>query len=574
MLYGWTYGFDYALSDEYVLDAIAELPNNLHGFLNAFSQLYAGNDYRPVTILSFCIERFLFSGSSPHVSHLVNVFLYGIINIKLYDFVVVSKFDQEEKKLPWLALLTAFLFLIHPNHVSVVANIKSRDNLLSMLFGLLTAIQLIKASDQKQYIRLLPALFYITLALLSKRDAYIFAVIPALIILLFREVRYKKVAVYFGMTIALFIISNWVRDYMAPNTISHTGALSIAFDKNPLVADDSVFNRISMCLTSLFYYIKFLFVPVGYHFIFGYNQIPLQPLFSFPNIVALFSIIIFFALALFRFKKNKIYLFCFLFFILSIAYALNLLQIVSNIVMDRYDFIPSFAFCLAVAAIFTDLTRAEAYKIFKTPALVLLSVLFIAFTVYRTKDWRNMFTLVKHDMPYLKQSVNANRIAAAIYINEALNEETKPAYNKQYADSMINIGEKYTLDGLKIYDQVVELWEERGLCSFYRKDYPAALTYYLTCRRIDSNYLSALNYAGFTYWRLNNFDSAYYYFNYVVNREDYFGYAANNLLDLLYTNNHPREGDSILNIMKKKYPDDMGLKNKITTLGKNAVVFH
>jgi len=172
-------------------------------------------------------------------------------------------------------------------------------------------------------------------------------------------------------------------------------------------------------------------------------------------------------------------------------------------------------------------------------------------------------------MPYLKQSVNANRMAAAAYINLALEEELKPNANRVFCDSLIQKGEKYAIAGLKIYDKVPDLWELRGLSSFYRKEYKDALGFFLKSKDVDSNYLSSINYIGYTYWALNKTDSAFYYFKYVIEREPVFNYAANNLIDMLLVNNRKAEADSLINVFKARFPEDKWLQRKINSLSTN-----
>ncbi|MBK9328178.1 MAG: hypothetical protein IPM95_02460 [Sphingobacteriales bacterium] len=565
-LYGWTGTFDYGFSDQYVLSALNNLDNTFKGFLNIFKQTYAGSDYRPVTVLSFWLERYLFNQTNPHISHLVNVLLLAAILIKLYDLILLSRFYADENKLIVLAMLTSLFFLIHPNHVSVVANIKSRDNLLSMLFGVLACMQIIRLFDLKQYWRIALSSLYLLLAIFSKLDSGTLILVPILLVLFYRKTDNRTMVKYIAITVTAFFIASVLRNLFLQLPSEGLNAVNVQFDKNPIVADDTFIHRISLALTSLYYYLKFLLIPWGYHFIFGYNQIPLTGLFSIPNTIVFTVLLVFFSLAIIQFKKNKIYLFALLFYLFSISFALNLVTTIVGIVSDRHNFIPSLAFCLALAALFTDLYKAESFSIFKKPVLISLVMVYLFFTIYRTKDWKNNFTLVEHDLPYLTESVNAHRIAAATYCNEALSEEMKPSYDRTYTDQLIQKAEQYAIKGLEIYEPVVELWEIKGLCSLYKKDYQAALTNFIKCRNIDSNYLGAINYIGFTYWKLNNTDSAFYYFDYVVKREPFFGYSANNMVDMLIANNQKREADSILHYLKQRFPEDNRLNRKLEEL--------
>lgn len=562
-LYGWTYRFDYGFSDQYVLNALNNLETNFDGFLHIFKQTYAGSDYRPVTVLSFWLERYLFNPTNPHISHLVNVLIFAIVLIKLYEFILLSKFYEEEQKLKMLALLTTLFFLIHPNHVSVVANIKSRDNLLSMLFGILACRHIILIFDLKQYKRIITATIYFLLASFSKLDSSAFIIAAVLIILLFRKFDKKVLVRYAAIIFIILLLASAIRNLFLQLPEQNLNVVNVQFDKNPIVANDTFMNRISLSLTSLYYYLKFLFIPWGYHFIFGFNQIPLRGLFSLENCIAFSAMAIFFSISILKYQTNKIYLFSLLFFIFSIAFALNLVTTIVGIVTDRHNFIPSIAFCLALSALLIDIYKADSLAVLRKPLSLFLICTFTIFTIYRTKDWKNNFTLIEHDLPYLTESVNAYRIAAATYCNEALSEEMKPVYDRKYTDQLIEKAEQYAVKGLEIYEPVVELWEIRGLCSFYRKDFPTALRHFMKCRDTDSSYLGAINYIGFTYWKLNNADSAAYYFNYVMKREHFFGYSANNMIDMLVSNNKRHAADSILNDMKQRYPDDKWLSRKL-----------
>lgn len=322
LLYGWTSTFSYNLDDQYSISQLNSIDNTISGILLIFKKLYVGLDYRPVPILSFWLERFLFGSLKPGISHLMNVFFFGVILIKIYQFIVASKFYQDEKKLYLLAFISALIFLVHTNHVSVVANIKSRDNLLSMLFGLLSATQFIKLFDDKKWWRILFVIFYIVVGFLSKLDCYIFLIAPILIIILFRDVSLKKVAVVLFAILFIFILTFLIRDYLKGQTFQPI-VKSIFFDasKSPLYNNDTTMNRLSMACITMLYYLKFLIIPFGYYFYYGYNQIPLLPLLHPLNFLTIFIYLAIGIGCVYFFKKNKIYAFCFLFFLFGIAYA-------------------------------------------------------------------------------------------------------------------------------------------------------------------------------------------------------------------------------------------------------------
>ncbi len=572
LLYGWTKNFDFNLDDDYILYHLRTIDNTADGFFSLFSQWYAKSDYRPITMVSFWIERFLFNDISASTAHIINVLIFSILLIAIYKLIYISKFLKDDTQLKLLALFTALFFLVHPNHVSVVANIKSRDNLLSMLFGVLAAIQLIKLYDLKQYWRIIFFLVLITLALLSKLDAYSLIIFPALVILLFRDVDRKKIIKIAISTFVLFIIAFQIFNIFKSQLNYDYYHMTFSSSENPLYNNDTILNRISLAFTSIFYYLKFLIVPFDYHFYFGYNQIPLTPLFSFINILTFIVLLFLFGISIYLFSKNKIYLFCLLFFGIAISYAINLITSIAGIVMDRYNFIASLSFCLFLATIILTFKKDNLFSISNFFALILICI-YVGFTVYRTSAWKDSFTLFDRDIPHLANSVNANRIAGGTYIHLALDEEMKPNYNKTLTDSFITKGERYAITASKVNDKSSQVWELIGLCDLYRKNNELALDKFKKCFAVDTSYLSGINYLGFTYWNLGNIDSAYYYFNFVINREPYFNYSANNMVNMLIKNNRKNEADSILSSLSKRFPNDERLSNKIKEVNSSKSTF-
>lgn len=562
LLYGWTYQFEYGIDDKFITSSINNIDNTIEGFLTIFKTWFAGADYRPISFLSFWLERKLYGSLNPHVSHLLNVFLFGWLLCKIYDFIIISKLYNNKDKLIILALLTSILFAVHPNHVSIVANIKARDNLLSMLFGLYAAIAFIKYIDYKKKLLIVSFLIFIVLAFLSKKDAYIFIIAPFLVLLFFREFDKKRILKYVAIISSIAIFAIIIVGTFSSLLNQDEYIFKMGFDENPLVADNTILNRISYSLTSLFYYIKFLIVPYGYYFFFGYNQIKISGLFSLVNIATIITILAITFFCIKVYTKNKIYIFSFIFFLLAIAYALNFFVVVAGIVMDKYNFIASLGFCITLSALSIDFLKVESIKQLKNPVIISVLIIYTFFTIYRTKDWKSSFSIIEKDMPYLTQSVNANRMASGLYINTALDEELQPNHNKNRTDSLIEIGKKYAENGLKTYDKVPDLWELLGLSYFYKKDYNTALSCFLNGKEADSTYLSGQNYIGYTYWQLNKIDSAIFYFKYVIDREPVFYYSANNLVNLYVQYNRRKELDSLMETFQNRFPNDKWYNRK------------
>lgn len=574
LLYAWTVRFGFNLDDDYIITSLAKLNNSEHPIKDIFNSWYANGDYRPVTILSFWLEQQLFGAFTPASGHAMNVFIYFILLSVLYRLILTLRWTEDEQRLKTLALITCIFFLVHPNHVSVVANIKSRDNLLSMLLGMAAAIQLIKAYDFRQYYRILFFLLLISLALLCKRDAYSFAIIPLVSIFLFRKTNWKHLIAAGIITYILFLISFGVREFFISQLdyeLTDKTALTIA--ENPLIGNNTFLNTLSLTFTSLFYYLKFLLIPFGYHFYFGSYAIELTPLFSWQNICAFILLAAWGGWSVYKYKTQKLYLFSFLFFCLSIAYAINFFEYVAGIVMDRYNFIASLGFCILLATAILETNKEFISRPFNNKIILLIITIWSIFTYYRTSAWRDYFTLFERDMPHLTKSVVANRIVAGTYIHFALKEETKPDFDRAMTDKYIATGEKYAQQSLANSDRSPLTWELLGLVDLYRRNDTAALTKFRQCYALDSNFLSGVNYLGFTFWNTGQIDSAYHYFSMVMNKEGFFNYSANNLINMLVKNNRQQEADSILHVLKQRFPEDPNLQKKIEEVNSAKINF-
>ncbi|MBK9759998.1 MAG: hypothetical protein IPO90_08525 [Flavobacteriales bacterium] len=148
-------------------------------------------------------DRSVVLRSKPGVHHLVNVLLYALTGLVLLRMLRRSVFLDH----PMAAFAAALLFIFHPIHTEVVANIKSRDELLSLLFLLLTLHYLLvhhnhtvpasaasgpprgkqKTASRTQTTSgensaLLTACLFFTLALLSKENGIVFLLIVPLTI--------------------------------------------------------------------------------------------------------------------------------------------------------------------------------------------------------------------------------------------------------------------------------------------------------------------------------------------------------------------------------------------------------
>ncbi len=132
------------------------------------------DNYRPLTLIMFAIE-YQFFGDNAAVGHFFNILFFAGCVVLLFLF-----FDKLfERKKTVVVFIAAMLFALHPIHTEVVANIKSRDEIICFFLGFLSLnifLEYMKTGKAWQLIMGSLALF---LAFLSKETVITFlAIVP------------------------------------------------------------------------------------------------------------------------------------------------------------------------------------------------------------------------------------------------------------------------------------------------------------------------------------------------------------------------------------------------------------
>lgn len=105
----------------------------------------AGGRWRPLSLITFAIENQLW-GQTAWISHFINLVLYAITGFVLLQ--LLRKYFLIDR--PLISLAVVLLFIMHPVHTEAVTNIKSRDELLSLLFLLITVLISLDVANKKE----------------------------------------------------------------------------------------------------------------------------------------------------------------------------------------------------------------------------------------------------------------------------------------------------------------------------------------------------------------------------------------------------------------------------------------
>jgi len=162
------------------------------GFFGKQKNLVAGGRYRPLSQVMFAIEYQIF-GANPFPGHLINITMYAFLCWFL--FLILRKLFKVDNKIPWyksMPFIITVLFASHPLHTEVVANIKGRDEIMSLLGSLTALYYMMRYLESKKILHLLIALLFLFLGLLSKENAITFVAIIPLTLFVFRKEKIKS----------------------------------------------------------------------------------------------------------------------------------------------------------------------------------------------------------------------------------------------------------------------------------------------------------------------------------------------------------------------------------------------
>jgi preprotein translocase subunit SecG len=209
--------------------------------------------YRPVLLITFAIEKSVF-GQNPTSGHLINILLYGILCVFIFRFLldVLSAYPS------YVSALITLLFIVHPLHTEVVANIKSRDEILSMLFGILSLILFLKFSRLKKSKHLLSSLLCYFLSFHSKESGYLFLAIFPVVMYFFTPLNLKTIVkntlpyllvASIGIAIRLLVLDSL---FFGENLSIH---------ENSLIAAKTTAELFATRFTIVLHALKLLFFP-------------------------------------------------------------------------------------------------------------------------------------------------------------------------------------------------------------------------------------------------------------------------------------------------------------------------
>jgi len=461
--------------------------------------------------------------------HFTNIFLFAIsLGLVYVFFTKYISFISAD-----VIFAACLIFAVHPIHTEVVANIKSRDELLSFLFIFLSLIFVFKFFNSSKTVDLFMFSFSYLLALLSKEYALLLPVIIFFILYLLKNqfiktyFDIKKIAslsllvitiigmyfikatnlVFLIMLIYASVISVGYKFGKLDKFISFMGLpiiiyLALRFNATTQqLIDDNMFSQSIISnpfalatpeqtmATKVFILLKYLLlliVPNPLIFDYSYSTIPYV---NFADLKVIFSIVVFlffitlFFISVFKRKPFSLILLLFFIFFLPIS---NFIVEIGATMGERLIFHASLGFCFLIVwpIQFIYNFKIEHKTVYGRTIMLLITffVLFFAsLTFQRNKDWENNNTLIAADYPKAKRNIVLIAGQARLKYEKA--EQTKNINEK---NKLLNESIQLIDEGLQLNGAYLLFYHTLALDFYLLKQYDNASSSAKAGLKIDS----------------------------------------------------------------------------------------
>jgi len=483
--------------------------------------------YRPVVTLSYFIDYSIWK-MKPFGYHLTNLLLHICNAIFLFLLATLIMNDSG------LALLASLLFSLHPVNAEAVNCICFREDLLAFFF-FTASLSFYIIIKQHYYSKRINILLYLgslvsfLLALFSKEMAITLPIIIILYDYFFvfknklRDFFINLRSYYFGFFLA-GISYLWVWKWVMGG--SHIIA------KYP---GGNFYNHIFKMITIIGTYIRWILLPRNIPVTAQYESFIIFHKFSAEILISVSVIVFSLICAIKSYKTARGISFAIFWFFITLLPVYNIFPI-SNIMANRYLYIPAAAGCFLIALLLFKLPQLDFFGILqinpKQYRIVLIIIILLSysiFTIIRNPIWKNDITLgLELAKTYPNNAVSHRNLAYAFGVNGLLDraiEENKIAISltPRYLDAHIDLGVSYFEKGLLeeaiseykealrlnrdkmmlpiIYTNIGAVFTKKGL-------YEKAIDYFETAIKIDPRYMPAYDNIGIAYSLMKNFNEA------------------------------------------------------------------
>jgi tetratricopeptide (TPR) repeat protein len=434
-----------------------------------------GGRYRPLSLILFAIEYQFFPGN-PFIGHFINVLLYALTGMLL--FVVLKNWLKRTEGGVVIAFIATLLFITHPIHTEAVANIKSRDEVLAFFLLLITLHGVYKAVYERSNKWYLIAMATFFLAMLSKENAFTYILLIPLMMYVLGQTKGEQ-AIKFSIPFWVLAVAYiGLRTAMLYKPGMEAAAENPDIMENPFVGADGG-TRLATIGVILLHYLMLLFFPHPMSSDYSFNQIPWT---SFSDPVALLGWGIYLGMGIYaaiKIWKRDVVALGILMYLAPLSLVINLFFNIGAPMADRFLYVPSFGFCLAIAYLLVKFTKVYQFETLKknlplSAGLLVVTLLCCGKTIARNPAWYNNEALFTQDINAAPNSAKIHYYYANTILKKFLDGSN--TNNPTAADmQLLAEAEKHFTRSYEINPNFHHTTYNIGLVNIYKKNAQEAL---------------------------------------------------------------------------------------------------
>ena len=437
ILYANTLGHDFNLDDGYYTAGNRVTEKGLTSIPEIFSNptLFGpkgiGYDYRPVTAATFILQHQLL-GTGPGAGHFINILIYLLTVVLLFKLLLrwINRPDAAA-----LAFWICLVFLVHPLHTEVVASIKSRDELLALLFSLLSLRFWVAFLEKRKWYYVLTGVVFFALALYSKYTILPFLIYIPLALYFFHGARLDRTLLVFFILLFTGIGCHLIKSAILP-----PGDHYFSITENGLAAKEfGLQHRSATSFYIMGWYLLLHLFPLKLVYYYGYQYVPVVGWTNIPACLSLFFHAGLVVWCILNFRKRSVLLFGILWYLGHVIIYSNLVELAPGMMAERFAYVASIGFCMALVLLLYKAGERLIGRI-KLPnpaiSLFILVIIFGARTIIRNKDWENKETLYAHDVKVAPQSAMVNYLYGDWLLASSLREKQNALAFNRYSPEL------------------------------------------------------------------------------------------------------------------------------------------
>ena len=367
--------------------------------------------YRPVTTLSLLFNSaVLGNGANPPGYHAVN-FLLHAINVWLVFELALLLFRRAAP-----AFFAAALWAVHPIGTEAVTSIVGRADLLAamaVLGGLLLYARTEWFEGSRRYWAAAALFAIATAGVFSKESAAVLLGLMLLWDLSFAEGKPRLLTRWpaYAAVLASLLLLAWARHaVLGPLPVPQP-----VYVDNPILGADFFTARLT-AIKVIGLDLWLLLFPLGLSSDRSYNQVPLSAWSDPWAWIALLVVVAILALAFVRYRRDRLTFWLAGFFAIALLPTANLLFPIGALMAERFLYLPSVAFAIALVALLGRLKNGR----YTATVVTILAVLYVGRTFARNAAWNNDLTLASADVQTTPESFRLHdMLAKALFEQDA-----------------------------------------------------------------------------------------------------------------------------------------------------------